>query len=118
MSDRAPPIQFANNDGIHIAYRSDGAGPDVLFTASATVTSKLAWPWLADLIGEARVTTYDKRGIGASDGAANFSFEERMDDIGAVMDAVGIEAAHLIGASEGGPLSILSRRPIPNGSGR
>jgi len=54
-----------------------------------------------------RVTWFDKRGTGASDGVANCTFEERLDDIRAVMDAAGIRSAHLSGASEGGPRSIL-----------
>jgi len=56
----------------------------------------------------ARVVVLDKRGNGLSDrlaGAA--SIEERMDDIRAVMDAVGSERAAVMGESEGGPLAML-----------
>ena len=70
-------------------------------------------PMIQEIARHARVTWYDKRGIGASDGAANFTFEERMDDIRAVMDAAGIESAHVTGASEGGPMSILFASTYP-----
>lgn len=64
--------------------------------------------FLDGLASFARVVVLDKRGNGLSDrvmGAA--SLEERMDDIRAVMDAVGSERATLFGVSEGGPISIL-----------
>ena len=109
-----PPIQYARSDDLYIAYRSFGDGDDVLFTAAATMTMDLMWgPMIQEIGRHARVTWYDKRGIGASDGAANFTFEERMDDIRAVMDSAGIESAHLSGASEGGPMSILFASTYP-----
>lgn len=73
-----------------------------------------SWNWMALVAEFARTTIYDKRGIGVSDGIANYSFEERMDDIRAVMDAAGIQRAHLVGTSEGGPLSILFAATYPD----
>jgi len=109
-----PPIQYARSGDLYIAYRSFGEGDDVLFTSAATITMDQIWgPMIQEIAQHARVTWYDKRGIGASDGAANFTFEERMDDIRAVMDAAGIESAHLSGASEGGPMSILFASTYP-----
>jgi len=60
------------------------------------------------LAGFSRLMLFDKRGTGLSDrmaGVANL--EERMDDVRAVMDAVGSERAALFGISEGGPMSVL-----------
>lgn len=111
---KLPPRQYADNDGVFIGYRTGGEGPDVVYTSGATVSMDMAWVWMAPIAEFARVTVYDKRGIGVSDGAANFSFEERMDDIRAVMDAAGIERAHLIGVSEGGPQSILFTATHPD----
>jgi pimeloyl-ACP methyl ester carboxylesterase len=55
-----------------------------------------------------RVITFDKRGTGMSDPVADVpTFEDRMDDVRAVMDAAGSEKATLMGISEGGPLGIL-----------
>ena len=102
-----PPIRYADNNGVFIAYRTFGGGDDVIMTSSATLTMETVWPWVKAVAESARVTWYDKRGTGASDGAANFSFEERVDDIRAVMDAAGIQRAHLYGASEGGPQSVI-----------
>src|SRR5205807_5050311 len=41
------------------------------------------------------------------------TLEERMDDVRAVMDAVGSERAALVGTSEGGPMSILFAASYP-----
>jgi pimeloyl-ACP methyl ester carboxylesterase len=54
------------------------------------------------------VIVFDKRGMGMSDRVPGATpLDVRMDDITAVMDAVGCESAVLIGESEGGPLSML-----------
>jgi pimeloyl-ACP methyl ester carboxylesterase len=62
----------------------------------------------------ARVTIFDKRGMGMSDPVDNVPLlEERMDDVRAVMDAAGIERAALIGFSEGAQLAILFCGHVP-----
>jgi class 3 adenylate cyclase/pimeloyl-ACP methyl ester carboxylesterase len=61
-----------------------------------------------------RVIQLDKRGSGLSDRVAGTpSAEERMDDIRAVMEAVGSQRAALFGASEGGTLSALFAATYP-----
>ncbi len=111
---KLPPLRYADNDGVAIGYRTAGEGDDVVYTSGATVAMENSWVWASPIAEFARMTVYDKRGIGVSDGAANFSFEERMDDIRAVMDAAGIERAHLIGVSEGGPQSVLFTAAYPD----
>jgi pimeloyl-ACP methyl ester carboxylesterase len=55
-----------------------------------------------------RVITFDKRGTGLSDRVPDApSYEQRMDDVLAVMDAAGSERTALFGISEGGPLGAL-----------
>src|SRR5204862_1840949 len=55
-----------------------------------------------------RLILFDKRGVGMSDRVPGATtLETRMDDIRAVMDAVGSERAAILGESEGGPLAIL-----------
>ncbi|MCU0986618.1 MAG: alpha/beta fold hydrolase [Acetobacteraceae bacterium] len=56
----------------------------------------------------ARVIHFDKRGTGLSDQLAGIpSLEQRMDDLRAVMDAVGSARAVVFGSSEGGGMSAL-----------
>ena len=57
---------------------------------------------------------FDRRGTGLSDRIlALGSFEEMMDDIRAVMDAVGSERAALLGGAEGGPICALFAATFP-----
>jgi class 3 adenylate cyclase/pimeloyl-ACP methyl ester carboxylesterase len=111
-----PAIQYAKSDDVHIAYMVAGEGPpDVVFIPGATghVEGFWAYHWLRELAQHARVIWYDKRGTGASDRVASFSFEERVDDVLAVLEAVGIREAHIWGGSEGVPLAILLAASYP-----
>jgi pimeloyl-ACP methyl ester carboxylesterase len=70
--------------------------------------------WLLRLSSFARVAIFDKRGTGLSDPVSEApSLDQRMDDARAVMDAVGIERAALLGVSEGGPLATLFAATYP-----
>lgn len=108
-------IRFAQSDGVHVAYHVVGDGPvDIVYVQGAWSHLEVEWELPAfrrfcELLGEfARVIIFDKRGMGMSDRVPGATtLEVRMDDIRAVMDAVGSESAALIGASEGGPLAML-----------
>src|SRR5690606_11173010 len=70
--------------------------------------------FMARLGAFARVVTFDKRGTGASDRDGGFpTLDDRMDDIRAVMDAVGVERAALFGVSEGGNMSTVFAATYP-----
>src|SRR5437899_565604 len=64
--------------------------------------------FLSRLASFSRLIIFDKRGVGLSDPVQGTpTFEERMDDIRAVMDAVGSERAAILGFSEGAALGAL-----------
>jgi pimeloyl-ACP methyl ester carboxylesterase len=64
------------------------------------------------LVSNARLIVFDKRGTGMSDRVPGApTLETRMDDVRAVMDAVGSARAAIVGISEGAPMSILFLRP-------
>ena len=76
------------------------------------------WPYLARFLYRlgsfGRLILFDKRGTGLSDPMKRPpTLDERVDDIRAVMDAVGVERAHLFGVSEGGALSIAFAAQYP-----
>jgi class 3 adenylate cyclase len=75
-------------------------------------------PWIVRFLERlssfCRLILFDKRGTGLSDRVSAIpTLEERMDDVRAVMDAVGSERAALFGYSEGGPMSILFSATYP-----
>ncbi len=110
-----PEVQYAKaTDGIHVAYQVFGDGSTDLVIVPGWV-SHLELIWEQDeaaaflrRLGEfCRVVLFDKRGTGLSDPVNHAPpVDERMDDIGAVMEATGTKAAALLGYSEGGPLAL------------
>ena len=61
-----------------------------------------------------RLIIFDKRGTGVSDRVSGVpDLETRMDDIRAIMDAVGSERAALLGYSEGAAMAALFAATYP-----
>src|SRR5580704_5507837 len=70
--------------------------------------------FLRHLAAFARVVTFDKSGQGLSDRYLGMpSFEQRVDDVRAIMEAIGSKRAVLLGCSEGGPISIVFAATFP-----
>jgi pimeloyl-ACP methyl ester carboxylesterase len=66
--------------------------------------------FLSRLASFARVIVFDKRGTGLSERVApteHLPLDERITDVTAVMDTVGVERASLLGISEGGPMAVM-----------
>ena len=106
--------RYAKSGEIHIAYQVFGDGPDLVMAPGFVSHIENYWDephlarWLNSFGGFCRVVLFDKRGTGLSDRVAHLPhMDERMDDLRAVMDAVGIERASLLGISEGGSLAAL-----------
>ena len=110
-----PPTRYARSGPIHIAYQQFGNGPVDLVIVPGFVShidNYWALPelvdWMQALGRLARVVIFDKRGTGLSDTVAELpGLDIRMDDVRAVMDAVGLEHAYIMGVSEGGSLASL-----------
>ena len=100
-------VRYARSGDVNIAYRVAGEGPfDVVFVPGTTSHVEVAWdvPFLRALYERiasfARLIHFDKRGTGMSDAAdAGTPLEVRMDDVRAVMDAVGSQRAAVFGVS-------------------
>jgi pimeloyl-ACP methyl ester carboxylesterase len=106
--------RYAKSGDIHVAYQVFGDGPDLVVAPGFVSHFENYWdePHFARSLNKAsgffRVVLFDKRGTGLSDRVAHLPhMDERMDDLRAVMDAVGIERANLFGISEGGSLAAL-----------
>jgi pimeloyl-ACP methyl ester carboxylesterase len=89
---------------------------DLLWIPGFVSNVELAWDepllarYLSRLARFSRLILFDKRGTGLSDRVPRDelpSLEERMDDVIAVLDAVGSERAAVMGHSEGGNLAVL-----------
>ncbi|MFK8058113.1 MAG: alpha/beta fold hydrolase [Saprospiraceae bacterium] len=116
-----PQTKYTKSGRISLAYQVFGTGEQKIVYIPGWVSNiDLMWdsPQLVSFFqGLAEFATlilFDKRGTGLSDRVSELStLEERMDDIRAVMDAVGIEKAALFGHSEGGSVSALFAATYP-----
>jgi pimeloyl-ACP methyl ester carboxylesterase/class 3 adenylate cyclase len=116
-----PRTEYAKSGDLHIAYQVTGGGPlDLVFVPGFVSHLEYQWehPWSARFLERlgsfSRLIRFDKRGTGLSDRAGGIpTLEQRMDDVRAVMDAVGSPRAALFGVSEGGPMSLLFAATYP-----
>ena len=115
-----PKTRYARSGDISIAYQALGEGPDLVLIPGIYGHLEIQWEFpsvsqfFQRLASFSRVLIFDKRGTGMSDRDVGIpTLEERMDDVRAVMDAVGAERAAIHGASEGGPMGALFAATCP-----
>jgi pimeloyl-ACP methyl ester carboxylesterase/DNA-binding winged helix-turn-helix (wHTH) protein/class 3 adenylate cyclase len=120
---RAPETRYARSGDVNIAYQVVGDAPlDLVFVMGWVSHLEYFWEepsfarFLTRLTSFSRLILFDKRGTGLSDRVPNNelpTLEQRMDDVRAVLEAVGSERAALIGVSEGGPMCSLFAATYP-----
>jgi class 3 adenylate cyclase len=111
----AAETRYAKSGEIHIAYQVSGEGPfDIVFVPGfvSHVEIETAIParaaFFRRLESFARLIRFDKRGTGMSDRVSGApSLEARMDDVRAVMDAVGSHRAAFYALSEAAAMCLL-----------
>jgi pimeloyl-ACP methyl ester carboxylesterase/class 3 adenylate cyclase len=115
-----PETHYARSGDVAIAYQVVGTGPfDLVWVQGFISNVELAWQqhtlaaFSRQLASFCRLIRFDKRGTGMSDRVGIATLETRMDDVRAVMDAVGSPRAALLGNSEGGPLALLFAATYP-----
>ena len=118
-----PAVHYARSGEVNIAYQMVGSGPlDLVFVMGWVSHLEYFWNepsfarFLLGLASMSRLILFDKRGTGLSDAVPVHelpTLEQRMDDVRAVMDAVGSERAVLLGVSEGGPMCSLFAATYP-----
>ena len=117
-----PEPRYTKSGDLHIAYRVEGGGPfDIVLVPPHIVSFDSPGSVLPDyraFIDElgslGRLIQFDKRGTGSSDPVVGVpTLEERMDDVRAVMDAVGSDCAALVGTADGAAMSLLFAATFP-----
>jgi class 3 adenylate cyclase/pimeloyl-ACP methyl ester carboxylesterase len=118
-----PETRYAKRDGVHIAYQVVGEGDlDLLLVGSWYSHVEARWDipdiahYLRRLASFSRLISFDKQGMGLSDPIALDRpppLEEWMDDVRAVLDAVGCQRVAVMGANEGSLMAALFAATYP-----
>lgn len=114
-------IRFCQaEDGTRIAYAGVGSGPPLLKAANWMTHLDLEWTtpvwshWLDGLARDRRLIRYDERGCGLSDwDVPSCRFDDWVDDLETMVEAVGLDRFPLLGVSQGGAVAVAyaARRP-------
>jgi pimeloyl-ACP methyl ester carboxylesterase/DNA-binding CsgD family transcriptional regulator len=125
-SFRTPPardqVRFCRSiDGARIAYATHGDGPPLLVNTCWLSHLQHDWEspvWRHFLLGLGRIATvtrYDERGFGLSDrDVPDFTFESRVADLEAVVEAAGLDRFALLGMAQGGPVAVAYAHRHPD----
>ena len=117
-----PETRYAKSGSVHIAYQIVGHGTsDLIVLAGFYSHLEAQWDephyarFLERLASFSRLILLDQRGTGLSDRAVRLpTLEQHIDDVLAVMDAVGIERAAILGIAQGGALAALLAATHPD----
>ncbi len=107
-------VQFVTTpDGVNIAVATMGAGTPLIIIPGWISHLELEWeiPPMRDLFERLAenhlLVRYDKRGTGLSDrGITDYSPEANLNDLEAIIKAIGLQRPAIMGYSQGGPISI------------
>jgi len=114
-------IRYARSGDVAIAYAVSGEGPQDLVFAhgfAGNVEIEREIPFMRAFHDRAatfsRFVVFDRRGTGLSDRPREAAtLEARMDDVRAVLDAIGSEHAVLFGTAEAAAMCVLFAATYP-----
>lgn len=105
-------MSFLDLNGRRVYYEIRGEGPPVILLHNATGSAR-DWRYLMPKLALAgyRAIAYDRPGFGRSDPVAFWPLDylhHDRDDLIALMDALGVDQAALVGNSDGATISLLT----------
>ncbi len=109
-------MPLLDRDGVRIHYEVRGQGPVVLLSHGYSATAQMWRGQLDALSRDHTLVTWDMRGHGQSDSPddpAAYSAEATIDDMAAILDAVGAQQAVIGGLSLGGYMSLMFHAKYP-----
>jgi 3-oxoadipate enol-lactonase len=99
-------MPFAENHGVKIYWEEEGQGAPFLLIMGLGWASPLWHRTRPLVVKQYRAITLDNRGVGRSDVPAGpYPISVMSSDAAAVLDAAGIESAHVLGMSMGGMIA-------------
>lgn len=106
-------MPFADNDGARLFWEERGSGSPLLLVMGHSYSSAMWYPVLDELSQQHRLISFDNRGTGQSSPMRKITVADMARDAFAVMDAAGVDSAHLYGVSMGGGIVLEMARQRP-----
>jgi 3-oxoadipate enol-lactonase len=99
-------MPYAVNRGTKLYWEEHGSGPPVLLIMGLSFTHEMWFRVIPYLASRYRVIAFDNRGMGQSDVPRGpYSIRQMAGDASAILDAAGVAAANVVGASMGGMIA-------------
>lgn len=100
-------MERARINDVELAYQLRGAGVPLVMIHGAQGDQSMFNHLAAQMAGDYQVLTFDQRGSGLSEKPhADYTIAQLADDTAALMDHVGLGAAHIVGVSMGGMIGL------------
>src|SRR5438876_81561 len=112
-------MPYAVVNGVTLYYEQGGDGPPVGYIHGGFASLSMAlqeltaeevpqWTWEGDFARHFHFLWYDRRGCYRSERTtAGYALENQARDLAGLLDHLGMESAHHIGSSAGGPISLV-----------
>ena len=100
-------------DGTTIAYERLGTGPRLILVGGALCDRRSLLPLATELARHFDVVTYDRRGRGDSADSPTYGVQREVDDLGALLTAIGGTAAVYGHSSGAGLVAIAASTGLP-----
>src|SRR6476619_630035 len=107
-------VEVVRVNGLEIAYERIGEGPPLVFVHGAAADGRWWQPQLAALADEFTVVAWDEPGAGrSSEVPADFGLADYANCLAALIDALDLGPAHVVGHSWGGTVALELYRRHP-----
>ncbi len=99
-------MPYVESRGTKLYWEEHGSGPPILLIMGLSFTHEMWFRVLPQVAAHYRVVLFDNRGMGLSDVPPGpYWMRQMAADAIAVLDAAGVTAAHIVGASMGGMIA-------------
>jgi 3-oxoadipate enol-lactonase len=99
-------MPFLDRNGVTIHWDEQGEGTPLLLIMGLKYSSAMWYPVIPSHSSQHRVIWFDNRGTGQSTCAPSTTIGELAQDAQAVLDAAGVDSAHVYGVSMGGGIAM------------
>lgn len=99
-------MRFLDRGGVRLAWDEQGSGAPILLIMGHRYSSGMWYPLKEALGDRYHLISFDNRGTGQSDAPRRTSVAEMAADALAVLDAAGVQTAHVYGVSMGGGIAL------------